>query len=317
MTSADRATPIGILGGGKWGQALAKLVIAAGNEPLIAYRDSKPPDHLPCSDDPRAVAEATDLLIVAVSAHETANAIKATRPGPGHRVVLAGRGLEPGSSRWLTSVVLSSCESRRVGVLAGPSPADEILNGGLCAGVVASEFRDVRQRLTAALHSSRFRVYESDDLRGVELASAAMPVLATLIGVAQNLGGSGAGMHAMVLTRGLSEMGRLASAMGGQPLTLSGLAGVGDLVAAQARPGHLYFEAGKTLVANSAAKKRRKAKKTASRGPEALARALLTLANDHSVELPLTQALVTIFEGAHPLDAVGRLMSRRAQKEQA
>lgn len=295
---------VGILGGGRWGQALARLVKGAGHEPFIAYQGKKPPHVLPSTDDPPKVSEACELILVATSASELRNAIRLAKPGAGHRVVVAGRGLEPATSQWLTDVVLEESDVLRVGALAGPAPVEEILNGGLCAGVVASRFEEVRRMATDALHGNRYRVYESSDLTGVQLAGAMVPVLATLVGVARNLRGAGVGMHAMVLARGLEEATRLASAMKADPLTFTGLAGVGDLVAAQAVAGHPSFDAGAAL-----------AKGDRTQGPAPIARALVRLAKGRRVELPLTEALVAIYDGEHPLEAVQRLMARPAQAE--
>lgn len=301
---------VGILGGGRWGQALARLAMAAGSEPIIAYKDKadKPPHLLPSTDDAPKVAATCDLLIVATSAAELRGAIRLARPHPGNRVIVAGRGLEPvhlgGAGTWLSDVVERECDAVRIGALAGPAPVDEILNGGLCAGVIASPYDDVRRLFTQAFHSTRYRVYESTDLRGVQLAGAVVPVLATLIGMASGLRGSGVGIHAMVLSRGLEEASRLATAIGAEPATLTGLAGIGDLVAAQAIPSHPYFQAGQRLARGEKAD-----------GPRALAEALLALAAAHKVELPLTAAMKAVWEGLPPIDAVQKLMARPASKE--
>ncbi len=296
---------VGILGGGQWGQALARLVMAADNEPYIAYRDKRPPHILPSTDDPPRVAEACDLLIVATSAAEVRSAIRQTMPGPANRIVVAGRGLDPVSSDWLTDAVLQECDAVRVGALAGPAPVAEILNGALCAGVVASPFDEVRRLTTDALHSSRYRCYETSDLAGVQIAGAMMPVLAALIGLSSSLKGAGIGIHGMVLARGFAETIRLGEAYGADPTTFTGLAGMGDLVAAQARPGHASFEAGVAL-----------AKGKTDQGPLAVARSLLSMAERKGLELPLTAALVDVYGGLEPIQAVGRLMARDAQSEQ-
>lgn len=295
---------VGILGGGSWGQALARLVLAAGNQPLIAYKDKRPPNMLKSTKKQSDVPQQCDLLVVATSASEVRNAIALAQPHPGNRILVAGRGVEPSSGKWLTDVVLESCDAVRVGALAGPAPVSEILNGGLCAGVVASPYEDVHRMATEALHSTRYRLYASEDLLGVQLAGAIVPVLATMLGLASELRGSGAGMHAMVLARGLAEAQRLAKAMGGDPTTFSGLAGVGDLVGAQARPGHPMFEAGRAL-----------AKSDPSSGPLAIARAVQNRGAALGIQMPLTSALVAIYDGEHPLEVVEQLMGRTAGRE--
>jgi glycerol-3-phosphate dehydrogenase (NAD(P)+) len=298
------AMNVGVLGGGAWGQALARLILAAGHRPLIGYRDEKPPHLLPSTPQPTTVSETCDLLFVATSAAMVREAIRLARPGPRNRVVVAGRGLDPVSGDWLTDAVLQECDAVRVGALAGPAPVQEILNGGLCAGVVASRFDEVRAMAVRALHSSRYRCYDTPDLTGVQLAGAMMPILATLTGLAMSLGGAGVGLQAMVMTRGMAETIRLGQAIGADPTTFSGLAGMGDLVAVQARAGHPHYDAGAAL-----------ARGQRDQGPVAIARAILSLAAFQRVEMPMTSALVAIYDGLPPIEAVGRLMARDATSE--
>lgn len=298
------AMRVGILGGGRWGQALGRLVQAAGHEPFIAYRGEAPPHVLPSTDKPPEVTRSCDLVLTAVSAARLREVVRDARPHPGNRIVVAGRGIEPKTGVSLTDVVLQESDCVRVGALGGPAPVEEILNGGLCAGVVASDYAEVCDLTVRALHSTRYRVYASDDLAGLQLVGAAMPVLAALLGLTRNLRGSGVGIHAVVLSRGLAELGRLARAVGAEESTLYGLAGVGDLEAVHACPGAVYYEHGKAL-----------AEGRTTDGPWGLAEALVTRAEHHGVELPLVRSLVDVVEGADPVEAIQRLMSRRSAKE--
>ena len=182
-------------------------------------------------------------------------------------------------------------------------PVEEILNGALCAGVVASPYQEVREMTTEALHSTRYRVYQTHDLIGVQLTSAAVPGLACLLGLTRQLQGSGVGMHAMVLER-TRRIGRPASAIGADEATLWGLAGIGDLVSAQARDGTLYYESGRDLARGSV-----------GQGPWHLAAALLARAKAKQVELPLTASLLAMQQGEDPIDVVQRLMARASTDE--
>ncbi len=166
--------------------------------------------------------------------------VRERRPGPAHRILVATRGLEPGTALRASQVVEAESACLRLAALAGPVLPAEIARKSPCAAVVASPHQALRVDAARALRSPLCRVYETADLPGVELAGALVDVFAVALGAARGLG-LGAGAEALLVARAAVEGARLASKVGGDPRTFSGLAGVGDLVACAAsadHPGH-------------------------------------------------------------------------------
>lgn len=214
-----KAPRIRLVGGGELFDALATLVAEAGAE---------------------RVEQAADIEIWVVPVSELAREVAERRPGPADRVVLATRGLEPGTGRRPSDLVLAGSACLRVGALAGPLLPGEVRRRSPCAAVIASPFAEVTTLATAALRSPFCRAYASPDLAGVELASALVDVFAVALGAARGLG-LGTGAEALLVARSAVEGARLARRIGGEARTFSGLAGVGDLVACAAsheHPGH-------------------------------------------------------------------------------
>lgn len=295
---------IGILGSGNWGRALATLAAEAGNRARIGYR-GRPPGGFPGSPNLAALAAEAELVLVAVPPGSVREAVRAARFGPASRVVIAARGLEPETGDWLTDVVRQESAAVRVGTLAGPALAAEVLKRRPSALVVASAFDEVCQRAQAALHSSLCRVYTSDDLRGVELAGVIVAVLAVAVGIADGLE-LGVGVRGVVVSRGLAEGARLGATLGANPSTFAGLAGVGDLMSCASHPDHPGYAAGLRLGRGSRSE------------PEAarLAGALAALGGRNKVELPLTASVAAIAAGKlAPRLAIDALMRREARSE--
>lgn len=295
---------VGILGSGPWGRALATLVAEAGHQPRIGYR-GQPPGGFPGSPNLAALSAEAELVLVAVPSAGVREVVRQARFGPASRVVVATRGLEPETGDWLTDVVRQESAAQRVGTLAGPALAAEVLKRRPSALVVASLFDEVCQRTQTALHSALCRVYTSEDLRGVELAGVIVAVLAVAVGIADGLE-LGVGVRGVVVSRGLAEGARLGAALGAQPTTFAGLAGVGDLMSCASHPDHPGYGAGLRLGRGSRAE------------PEAarLAGALASLGSRHGVELPLTQSVAAIAAGKlSPRLAIDGLMRREARSE--
>lgn len=294
---------IGIIGTGTWGRALATLAAEAGHQPRVGYRGA-PIRGFPGSPNLRVLGRECDLLLIAVDAGEVRSVVQEVEPAPEHRVVLATRGLEPDSGTWLSDVIGEESSALRVGALAGPVLAEEVLNRRPSAFVAASAYEEVRALTQEALHSAVCRVYTTSDLRGVELASAMVGVLAVALGASEALS-LGVGVRGVVVTRGLAEARRLGAALGADDKTFAGLAGLGDLVAAVSDPRHPGRVVGEELARGGT-----------SAELEAAAKALLAVAAAQGVELPITQALAAIAAGKlSPRLAIDALMRREARTE--
>jgi glycerol-3-phosphate dehydrogenase (NAD(P)+) len=232
------------------------------------------------------LAKESDLLIVAVPAEAVEAVIVGVGLDAGIKVVLATRGLQPETGQWLSEIIVEQTPCRRVGSLAGPALAAEVIRGRPTALVVASPFDEVCAITQEALHSEVCRIYTSRDLPGVELAGAMVLVLSLAVGIAVglDLGISGRGI---VITRGIAEAMRLGAALGAHPQTFSGLAGVGDLVSCASHEDHPSFKTGLTLA----------------RGGRCGARFLtdvesvLMMAERHGVDMPLSRAVGEIAAG--------------------
>ncbi|MEC8424759.1 MAG: NAD(P)-binding domain-containing protein, partial [Myxococcota bacterium] len=266
---------VGIIGGGAWGRALATLAAEAGNRPRIGYRN-RPPRGFPGTPNLEALAQETDLLILAVPPEGVGGVVAQARLQPGHHVLVAARGLEPDTGQWLSRVVTEGSPCRRVGALAGPALAAEVVARRPSAMVVASAFDEVAALAQQALHSSICRVYTSPDLLGVELAGAMVSVLSVAVGLADGLR-LGVGVQGVIVTRGLAEARRLGRALGADDATFAGLAGVGELVACGNHPEHPGYVVGQALA--------RAEHDAHARRITSEAGALLTLARRSGVEL--------------------------------
>lgn len=295
---------IGILGSGNWGRALATLAAEAGNRARIGYR-GRPPGGFPGSPNLAALTAESDLVLVAVPPAAVRDVIRTARPGPGARVIIACRGLEPGTGGWLSEIVTSESACLRVGAVTGPAIANEVIHRRPAAMVAASPFEEVALLAQQALHSPICRIYTSRDLRGVELAGAAVSVLSVAVGVADGLK-LGVGVRAVIVTRGIAEVVRLGRALGADAETFRGLAGVGDLVAAAGLADHPGTAAGLRLAQGGAADPDTRGK----------AEAMVALGRRYKVELPLCEAVAEITAGRLKARlAIDGLMRREATKE--
>jgi len=238
-----------VLGAGSWGTTVASLV--AGRDPTLLWardpdvadeinQDSTNSRYLPdcvlpsrleaTADLEKAVSQA-ELLIVGVPSHGFRDTLEAAKRHihPWIPVVSLSKGLEQDSLLRMTEVIKDVLPGHPAATLTGPNIAKEIMNGQAAASVIATEDFAVAEALQRVLRRGLLRIYTNDDVIGCELGGALKNVVALACGLAQGLS-VGDNTRAAVMTRGLSELTRLGVALGGQPATFAGLAGMGDLV---------------------------------------------------------------------------------------
>jgi glycerol-3-phosphate dehydrogenase (NAD(P)+) len=289
---------VGIVGTGDIVEALGRLARAAHADVTVA--GGRPPEGFAGRDELAGLAHEVDLVLLAAPPDQLRATVRTLAPGPAARVVVATRGLEPGTARRFSEVVQEESACLRVGALAGPILPSEVRRGSPCAAVVASAFTEVAQLASQALHSPACRMYTSDDLPGVELAGALVEVLAIGLGVVRGLG-LGVGAQAMLVSRGVAEGGRLAAKGGGDPRTFAGLAGVGELVTCAGLPDHPGNARGLAI-----------ARGETDPAAAALCAALLERERD----LPITGGILALATGkARPAEVLGALMQRDLREE--
>jgi glycerol-3-phosphate dehydrogenase (NAD(P)+) len=248
---------VAVVGGGAWGLALAGAAARTGGTTLLLSRrahDGALPAGVTLARDERDVAERARLLILAIPsgvARDVARSLGAHLSGR-HFVVHGVRGLVGEAMETISDVVRDETPVRRLGALGGPALASDLVAGRPSVLVCGSHYPEVSRALQECLASPTLRLYTTDDLLGLEWASALVGCVAIGVGYARGAGLS-PGLLAAVITRAVEEAARLAAAAGGKERTLLGLAGYGDLLASIAqteRPEVLVGEAlatGKTL----------------------------------------------------------------------
>jgi len=243
---------VAVLGGGAWGGVLSAIAVRHGHDVALweidrvaaealardrvgprSVRQFRLPDEVVVSSDIGAVVAGRDMLVVAVPSAFVADTLRAASPtlpaDAAPLVVCASKGLEPQAGATMADVIAASLPAGHVGVLSGPSFADEIARGLPAALVVAAHDAAVGAAVQGCFGGDRLRIYTSSDVTGVCVGGALKNVIAIAVGCCDGLG-FGDNARAALITRGLVEMGRLAERMGGHALTLAGLAGLGDLV---------------------------------------------------------------------------------------
>lgn len=340
MTERE-ASPVAILGAGSWGTALAYSLATNGGHDVRLWARRKSlaatlretrhnADYLPQVELPTTVSISDDLddaiegcpLIVFATPSQAVRSVARQIAGGitrDHVVVSVAKGVEIGTLLTTSGVlrdVLSAADPSRIGVLYGPSHAEEVSANQPTTVVVAMDDAEAARGVQAVFMTDYFRVYTNADLIGVEIAGSVKNVMALAAGISDGLG-FGDNAKAAIVTRGLAEIKRLAMAMGAEEATVFGLAGMGDLVVTcfSRHSRNRYF--GEQIGRGRSAEEVEADMQMVAEGVKTTV-SVCELARRHDVEMPITEAVYRIlFEHLDPESAVYELMTRAAKREDA
>ena len=334
MTAVERAA---VLGAGSWGTAFAKVLADAGREVVLCAR--RPaiaaairerhvnPDYLPAlrlpvgvtaTVDPREALAGADLVVLAVPSQTLRGNLAdwGRVIGPDATLVSLMKGIELGTLKRMSEVIVESAgvEPERVSVVTGPNLAAEIAAEQPTATVVACADAGRATLVQRAVATRYFRPYTNDDVVGCELGGAVKNVIALAYGMASALG-FGDNTRATLITRGLAETARLGVALGADPLTFAGLAGLGDLVATCASPLSRNRTFGEHLGRGETLEQAQAATRYTAEGVKSCL-SVRDLARKYGIEMPITEQVEQVcHEGVDPRVAVMALMSRDMKSE--
>jgi glycerol-3-phosphate dehydrogenase (NAD(P)+) len=322
---------ITVVGAGSWGTALAVHLARGGERVTLWARQPEVAEalrtrrrnpwyladvELPAGVEPTSDASApaaASLVIVAVPSEFVASTL-ARLTGPTAPVVSATKGFEPGRHRRMSELIAERWPGPPVAVLSGPTFAREVARAQPTAAVVASRDDAVAAELQRRLGSREFRLYTNRDVVGVEVGGALKNVIALATGLADGLG-LGENARAALVTRGLAEITRLAVALGGEPATLAGLAGLGDLVLTATGTLSRNRALGMALARGESRADAQRATRMVAEGVPTVT-AALALAERHGVSLPIaTEVAAVLSEGKAPAEALASLLGRAATRE--
>lgn len=250
MTPARREPRVVVLGGGSWGTTVASIASRRAdttqwvrsaetcedinerhrNQRYLGDEVQLSPT-LKATTDFEEAADRADVVVMAVPSHSFRQVLEDLSASlrPWVPIISLVKGLEQGTSLRMSQIVDEVMPGHPAGILAGPNIAREVADGYAAAAVIAMPDQHLSTQLARMFQTQRFRVYTTDDVLGVEMAGALKNVYAIATGMGYSLG-IGENTRALVIARSLREMTKLGVAMGGQPETFPGLAGLGDLI---------------------------------------------------------------------------------------
>lgn len=328
---------VGVIGSGAWGTTLARLLASKGVETTLWEHDPERasamqiqrensiflpgfrfPDTLRVTSDLASAVRGQELLLLVTPSQRLRENLRLLAPvlATNTLLVSATKGIELGTLKRMTEIICEEIPDarQRLAALSGPNLSREVAEEKPTAAVVAAYAPTIALRARAMLTTEHFRVYNSNDVVGIELGGALKNIIA--IGAGLNDGmGFGENAKAAFITRGLAEISRLGVAAGANPLTFAGLAGIGDLVATCASPLSRNQQLGRRLAAGEKLENILASTHSVAEGVYTT-RAALQFAARYHVEMPITRQLgLILFEGLDPHLAVPELMLRDPKHE--
>ncbi|MFE0200616.1 NAD(P)H-dependent glycerol-3-phosphate dehydrogenase [[Kitasatospora] papulosa] len=330
-----RSVRAAVFSAGSWGTAVGKIMADAGTSVIMHARrleiadaintthanpgyfpDVELPHTLTATTDPATALDGADFLVLSIPAQTLRTSLAAWAPhiGPSTVIVSLMKGIEIGSGLRASQVItdVTGIGEHRIAVLSGPNLAREIMDGQPAAATVACPDEAAAHRVQHACHTPYFRPYTSTDVTGCELGGAVKNVIALAVGIASGMG-LGHNAQAMLITRGLAETTRLATAMGAHPATLAGLAGLGDLVATCSSPLSRNRTFGTHLGHGLSMAEATAATRQTTEGVKS-AEAILALAHAHDVEMPITEVISALLHEKVTLGQAAAVLMQRPPK---
>lgn len=323
------------MGAGSWGTTFAQVLCDAGTDVTVcgrrqavtdAIRDRhENPDYLPgvslppalgATCDPAEALAGVDLVVLAVPAQSLRQNLAGWSKliPPGSLLVSLLKGIELDSCARMSEVIADTlgADGGRIAVVSGPNLSHEIAARQHAASVVACTDETAARMLQIACHAPYFRPYTNPDVVGCELGGAVKNIIALAVGMAAGLG-MGDNTKATLITRGLAETARLGVALGADPQSFAGLAGMGDLVATCCSRLSRNRTFGEKLGQGATLSEVMASTTQTAEGVKS-APAVLELARRHGVEMPITEVVAAVLHDALPVARAAELLTSRAAK---
>ena len=324
---------IAIIGSGSWGIALATHLAKLGNNIKVWSFDEEEkniinnekgckflpnlnlPENIYCSLDFKEVIEDADFILHVTPSKFTRNVFKQYKEYVGNKpIIICSKGFEKESLKTLDEVILDEMPNARIGVLSGPSHAEEVSIAIPTVLVIASKDEEIKKEIQDTLMCENMRIYTSNDVKGVELGGALKNIIAFCAGVAAGIG-LGDNTFAALITRGLSELSRLGVALGGEKETFYGLSGLGDLIVTCLSEHSRNRRAGKLIGQGYTLEEAREKVGMVIESIDNIDVAY-ELGKKNNIEIPIIEtAYDVIYNKLDPKTAVQNLMTREKKDE--